>query len=92
MVQHYLYRLCVYSVAVTHVVLIGTNLVAMPFIIWYTSWYIGIPLVTLLASPLLGGTNCIFNRLENYFRGKADMPLIYDRMDFIAERIKTWVA
>jgi hypothetical protein len=39
------------------------------------------PIITCLVSPVLGGTYCMFNRLENFFRIKADMPLIRDRLE-----------
>ena len=45
------------------------------------------PVITFLVSPLVGGTYCIFNRLECLFRLKAGMPLIEDRVGHLLEVI-----
>jgi hypothetical protein len=65
--------------------MIGTNFVAIPLLIKYEPFYIWMPLITFLVSPLVGGTYCMLNRLENHFRALAGMRLIEDR---IAELFK----
>jgi len=74
------YIFLVKLIAVIHLVLIGLNTAAIPVVIYMEPWYIWAPIVTMLSSPLMGGTNCIFNNIENYFRVKADMPEIEDRI------------
>lgn len=69
----------VYYVAIIHVCVIFVNILSIPFVIIYEPFYIWMPLVTLLISPLTGGTYCLFNRIENYYRLKANMPKIHDR-------------
>jgi hypothetical protein len=44
-------------------------------------FYIWMPIITMLVSPLVGGAYCLFNRLENHFRRKALLPLINDRFE-----------
>jgi hypothetical protein len=50
--------------------------------------YIWLPIISILGSPLLGGSNCYLNRLENKFRMKALMPLIDDRFEDLLVRKK----
>lgn len=60
--------------------IITLNLISIPFVVAYEPFYIWMPIITFLVSPLIGGNYCMFNRLENFFRFKAGMPLIEDRM------------
>jgi len=66
-------------VAVAHMGIILLNALAVPFLIWKEPFWIWMPMITMLVSPVLGGTYCMFNRLENHYRFKAGMPLIDDR-------------
>lgn len=66
-------------VAVVHMGIILLNAAAIPFLIWKEPFWIWMPLITMLGSPVLGGTYCMFNRLENHYRRKAGMPQIEDR-------------
>jgi hypothetical protein len=68
------------AVAAVHLIIIFLNLVSVPLLIAYEPFYVWMPLITFLVSPLVGGTYCMFNRLENYYRAKAGMPLINDRI------------
>ena len=74
------YRFCVKLVSTVHLILIFGNLLAVPFLVTQTPFYIWMPMITMLVSPVLGGAYCSFNRLENHFRRKAGMPEIHDRM------------
>lgn len=78
-----LYRFMVHCVAVMHLIIIILNVLAVPFLISNEPFYIWMPLITFLVSPMVGGTYCMFNRLENYFRFKAFMPPIHDRLGHI---------
>jgi len=69
------------AVAFFHLVIIFLNMVSVPLLIAYQPFYIWIPMISLLASPVIGGTHCIINRLENKFRVKAGVPVMYDRLE-----------
>lgn len=73
-------RITVYFVATAHMGIITLNIAAVPFMVINEPFYIWMPLITFLVSPLVGGSYCMFNRLENYWRHKAGMPLIHDRL------------
>ena len=75
-----MWKLVAHLVAILHLIIIGMNLISVPFLIAYTPFYIWMPLITFLVSPLIGGSYCMFNRIENYFREKAGMHLIVDRV------------
>lgn len=81
-----MYRFLAYFVATVHLIMILLNLLAVPFLIVYEPFYIWMPIITFLVSPLIGGTYCMFNRLENYYRQKAGMKLITDRVGALFER------
>lgn len=84
------YYCCVVRViSITHIAIIILNLASVPFLIWKQPFYIWMPLITLLVSPLIGGQYCMFNKLENYYREKANMPLINDRSEAFVEEIKS---
>lgn len=78
--QHF-YIAFVRIIAAAHLCLMGLNIAAVPLVIINEPFYIWAPLITFLVSPLVGGTYCIFNRLENFFRERAGMPLITDRIE-----------
>ena len=73
-------------IAVVHLAMIALNLISIPFLIVLEPFYIWMPLITFLVSPLIGGTYCMFNRLENHYRQKAGMPLIQDRVGELFNR------
>ena len=77
--QEYYYYF-VKAIAGIHMILIFGNILSVPLLVAYTPFYIWMPMVTMLVSPVLGGTYCIFNRLENFYRFKAGMPQIDDRL------------
>jgi hypothetical protein len=54
--------------------MIWMNTLAIPALVYYQPWYIWMPLITMLVSPVLGGTWCIFNQLEDHYRNKAGLP------------------
>jgi hypothetical protein len=60
-------------VAFVHQFLIWTNTLAIPFLIYYEDWYIALPIIALLYSPLFGSRFCILNRLEDIYRRRAGM-------------------
>jgi hypothetical protein len=62
------------------------NVAAIPFLIINEPFWIWMPVITVLVSPLITGTYCMFNRLENFYRGKAGMPYIKDRLDELFRR------
>lgn len=73
-------------VAGVHLIIIGMNTLAIPFLIWKEPFWIWMPMLTMLSSPLLGGAYCLFNRLENYYRYKAGMRPIEDRFTELLRR------
>lgn len=73
----------VYFVATVHTMLIFLNFISIPLLVTNEPFWIWTPLLTFLASPLLGGQFCIFNRIENFYREKAGMPKIVDRVNEI---------
>ena len=75
-----MYRIAAHIVAIIHLLIISLNLLSIPFVIAFEPFYIWMPIITFLVSPLVGGTYCMFNRLENYFRHRAGMVLIHDRV------------
>lgn len=77
----YYYVFLVRVIEILHGLLVVTNTVSIPLLICYQPIYIWAPIISLLGSPVLGGTYCAFNRLENVYRVKAGMPTIYDQMD-----------
>ena len=77
------YKLTAYVIAVLHLSIICANMAAIPLLIWNEPFYIAMPLITLLVSPLLSGSYCLFNNLENYFRVKAGMKPIHDRISHL---------
>lgn len=81
-----IYKISAHCVAVIHLLMISLNLISVPFVIIHEPFYIWMPIITFLVSPLIGGTYCIFNRLENYLRAKADMHLIDDRIGELFKR------
>ena len=74
------YASMVKVVTIFHLGIVAANLVAIPLMILNEPFWLWMPLITFLVSPMLGGTYCMFNRLENYFRAKAGMRLIQDRL------------
>lgn len=73
-------------VAAVHMIIIGLNTLAIPFLIWKEPFWIWMPLITMLVSPVLGGSFCMFNRLENHYRYKAGMRPIADRFEEFLRR------
>lgn len=80
-----IYRICAHITAIVHLLIIVLNLLSVPFVIAYEPFYIWMPIITFLVSPLVGGPYCMFNRVENEFRSKAGMPLIHDRLGHLIE-------
>ena len=74
------YYCLVKFISIVHLGMIALNIASIPFLVAYEPFYIWMPLITFLVSPLVSGTYCIFNRLENYYRYKAGMPPIVDRL------------
>ena len=75
-----LYYVCMVRVVTTiHLGFIFGNILSIACLIAYQPFYIWLPIITILSSPLIGGCNCYINRLENRYRIKACMPLIEDR-------------
>jgi hypothetical protein len=72
-------KLKAHTVACLHLFVIVLNLAAVPMLILHEPFWIWMPIITFGVSPLMGGTYCIFNRLENHYRQKAGLPLIHDR-------------
>ena len=87
------YILCVRLVAFFHMIIIGGNLIAVPYLIINEPFYIWLPMITVLVSPVIGSTYCMFNRLENHYRRLAGMELIDDRTaHFIYKELKYGVS
>lgn len=80
-----LYSIGVDIIAFIHILIIFGNLISVVLLVAYEPFYIWLPLITFLVSPLVGGTYCMFNRLENYFRDKAGRERIYDRFGALFE-------
>lgn len=74
------FRVLAHCIATIHLTMIILNLLSVPFVIAYEPFYIWMPVITFLVSPLIGGTYCMFNRMENFCRVRAAMPVIHDRL------------
>ena len=72
-------------VSIIHLLVILINVLAVPFLIVYQPLYISIPIMTMILSPLNGGTHCWMNQLENEYRIKAGRPQIKDRLEALAK-------
>lgn len=75
-----LYKYFARFIAFIHVCIILINVVAIPCIIYFEPFWIWMPIITVMVSPVLGGTYCMFNRIENHYRIKAGLWPIQDRM------------
>ena len=72
-------KILVKLVSIIHTVFLTANCISIPCLIILEPFYIWMPMITMLGSPLIGGSYCLFNQLENYYRQKANMPVIKDR-------------
>lgn len=81
------YRIYAHIVGFIHLLMIFLNLISVPYLIVYEPFYIWMPIITLLVSPVIGQTYCMMNRLENHFRFLAGMDLIHDRFQHFLESI-----
>lgn len=68
-----MYKFLANLVFIIHSIMIIVNIISIPFLIVYQPFYIWMPMITVLVSPVLGGTYCIFNNLEDHFRKLAGM-------------------
>ena len=82
-----IFKCLAHITAIVHLLIIALNLLSVPFVVAYEPFYIWMPIITFLVSPLVGGTYCMFNRVENHFRRQAGMPEIYDRLGHFIEQI-----
>lgn len=64
-----------------HLTLIFGNLVCLGLMIAFMPIYVWMPMLSLMVSPVIGGSHCFINRLENHYRLRAGMPLISDRLE-----------
>lgn len=73
-----------YLIWYVHVLVILINTICIPLLAIYQPFYVSVPLITLICSPLVGGTYCLLYMFENYYRQKAGMPirLIPDPREF----------
>lgn len=83
------YKLIVKLIAILHLSIIALNFISIPLIIINEPFWLAMPLITLLVSPLIGGSYCLFNVLENKYRVKAGLPEINDRTEaFVSDARK----
>jgi len=73
-------------IAAVHLMVIFGNTAAIPCLIYYQPFYIWLPIITFLVNPMVGGSYCLMNRLENHYRAKANMPFITDRLTELFRR------
>ena len=71
-----------------HWIIVIMNFAAIPCLMVYTEWYIWMPMLTVLVSPFLGSSYCLFSRIENIMRIKACMPLTDDKMNTLVKLVK----
>lgn len=83
--REYYYIFIVNLVSSVHLALIFGNLLSIVLLIAYEPIYVWLPLITLLVSPVIGGSHCWLNRLENMYRMRVCMPLITDRFEEFLE-------
>lgn len=69
------YTVAAHTVNFIHQIMIAMNTLAIPFVIYYQPWYLWMPIITCLVSPILGGTWCLFNQLEDHYRNQAGLPM-----------------
>lgn len=81
--DNYINKSKVYFVAFIHTIIIIINYISLPLLLINEPFWIWMPMLTFFVMPSLGGKNCIFNRLENFYREKAGMPKIVDRTNEI---------
>lgn len=76
-------------VATLHIIVVALNAIALPLLIINEPFYIWMPMITVLCSPLIGGPYCMLNQLENFFRRGAGLESIEDRVALLFTRSKT---
>lgn len=81
----YLHYLLSKLVSIFHIGLITTNIIAIPLLIIHEPFWIWMPLITVMCSPLFGGVYCPLNRMENYFRRKSGQEQIVDKLTDIIQ-------
>lgn len=70
-----------YAIGVIHMGIILLNVLSIPLVLIHEPFYIWMPIITVLVSPVIGGTYCIFNRIENHFRVLGGLEPINDRFE-----------
>ncbi len=80
-------KLLLFFVRVIHEALIWGNFIAIPLLILLQPWYIWLPIVSCIASPLLDGVNCRMVRLENKLRKKIKLEQIkHEDRDYVRSK------
>ena len=70
-------------ISIFHIAIIIGNTIAIPMLMLYQPFYIWLPIVTYLCSPMIGGVYCPLNRMENHFRRLSGQEQFTDKMEDI---------
>jgi hypothetical protein len=84
--QAFFYVFMANTIAGCHLCLIFGNCICLAMLIGFQPVYIWLPMISLMVSPVIGGSHCFMNRLENHYRLRAGMPLITDRLEELFTR------
>lgn len=55
-----------------HRLIVMINIISLVFIVSYAPWYFWLPILTVMLSPLVEGTYCFINVLEDKLLEKAE--------------------
>jgi hypothetical protein len=69
-------KLAVVTVATLHHFLLWSLMFAPFWLIYYSPWYVSIPIIVFILRITTSRERCLLTELEDYFRGKLDWQLL----------------
>ena len=66
----------IYFIALTHLGAMSITFYSIFWIMMNVKWFIGVAMIFFATSPAFGGTLCILNILEDFFRVRAGWPIL----------------
>lgn len=85
-------KFLLYSVIATHFTIIIFNTIAFFLLPFYASWYVALPIMTLIVNFMFTSNPCPLTRLEDNIRGKLGMKQIRLFMGhYIVWPTKAWL-
>lgn len=86
-------RLALILIVVIHLIIVFINIVAIPFLLIYTPWYISIPLISFLIRLATVERICPLTNIENWIRRKLGMKEIKTFIGhYIIKHIKRFIS